>query len=126
MKVFIITAIPIVVAILLFQASRTRAAEQQRYKEVFESVFANSSTKPKYEQEYSYGYPAFTLTFASKAELDEAVSGKITDLFSQRIGEVCRNTGSKKHPFDAERAIWLTYEGELETMTANARSLGDD
>ena len=70
---------------------------------------------PKYEQTYNHGYPAFTVTFVTKSDLNESKAHGLTAQFSHKIGEICRDAGSKKFPFDAERAIWFTYEGEIVT-----------
>jgi len=121
MKALIVLLFLIAIAVLMVRTPKKRLMQQKHYKEAFESVFSNISARPRYEQDYSYSYPRFTIVFASKEELEESVAGGLTEKFSQKIAELCKDW-NKKYPFDPERAIDFTYEGELEKLVSKAQS----
>ena len=113
MKIFTLSVIALVVVAAVLRSRKRQKVQQQEYKDAFDSVFAELSAMPNYEQTYSYGYPAFTVTFATESDLEECNSLGLTKRFSEKISELCGGSGSKKHPFDAKRAIWFTYEGQI-------------
>ena len=86
---------------------------EQECKEAFESIFSDAIVMPKYEQLYAYGHPAFAVTFPTKSDLDNSIGTGYTKRFTEEIGEICQSRSDAKNPFDADRAIWYTYEGEF-------------
>ena len=64
--------------------------------------------------EYSYGFPQFTVTFGSKADLEAAKKNGLNQRFSKEIEELCKNTGSKENPFQVKRAIYFRSDEFLE------------
>ena len=125
MKTIALAITVLVIVVLVFRSISKQRTREQQYWAAFESVFSSLPATPKYEQRYSYGYPAFTVTFASKPDLDENRTNGLTERFTKRIGELCKDSGSKKHPFDAERAIWFTYEGEIDEIVARSQITRD-
>jgi hypothetical protein len=63
---------------------------------------------PSIEVRYSYGYPSITVRFKSAERLNAAKSSGLTDQFIEKIQTRCKDAGSKKHPYDAARAVWFT------------------
>ena len=73
-----------------------------------------ASEIPRLDITYSYGYPAFKVTFHTKLELQVADElGRNKD-FKREIDTLCKTHGPKNRPFSAEQAIFFTYEGWLE------------
>ena len=66
---------------------------------------------PELKVVHMYGFPAFTLTFASEEALQQAeASGGIAS-FRQTIQDLYGHAGSKRNSFDEKRAIHATYIG---------------
>ena len=78
---------------------------------VFAQVYANWSPLPEFKLSYSYGYPAFRVTFESKIDLNAAVEAGLNTEFLGLIGGLCKDYGSKRRPFRAEAAVFFTYHG---------------
>ena len=92
---------------------RTRLRRNHRkHLEALRLAFAPSERPiPHLKEGGSYGFPTFTLTFASEAELKQAEeSGRIA-AFKKTIQSYYAHMGSKGNPFDADRAVWATYKG---------------
>ena len=121
MKTIAISIAVLLVIVLMVRSTKMRKAREQRCRDAFESVFSDSTVRPTYEQGYSYGYPSFTVTFPSKADLQHSETQGRTKRFRDEITQCCEDSGSKKHPFDAERAIWFTYEGEIDEMRSKSQ-----
>src|SRR5215510_13310235 len=86
--------------------ARERMAARERLekncKAAFDTVYAQSSSRPKYAMKSSYGFPAFTITFSSNMELDEANKNGLNQRFSKEIEELCRNSGTEENPFQVD------------------------
>ena len=72
-------------------------------------AFAGYNPVPTLKVSYPYGYPAFTLGFASKAESVRAAASGAVDRFKRDMQLVCADRGRKEHPFDIERAVECDY-----------------
>ena len=116
MKIIAIFVAVLFVIALMVRSTKMRKAREQRFRDAFESVFSESTVRPTYEQSYSYGYPSFTVTFPSKTDMQHSDTQRRTKRFKEEIAQCCKDSGSKKYPFDAERAIWFTYEGEIDAV----------
>jgi len=90
--------------------------ESNRQRSIFSLVFEKfDSTKPNLIISSSYGYPSFKLIFKTKEDMDKAEREGFIKQFTIRIQEICQlpsDTGREARPFDAERAIYTTYEGK--------------
>jgi hypothetical protein len=88
----------------------------------FEALKAEFTQKglpvPELKEGNNYGFRAFTLTFASETELKKAKDAGCIAAFKQAIQGFYGHTGSKRNPFDAERAVWATYKGWQPRFTA--------
>ncbi len=86
-----------------------------RQRLIFQSVFKNFKwTKPSLKISRSYGYPHFTVTFKTKYDMDKAQEEGFIKQFTDQIQEICQSSsdsGTETWSFDAERAIFVTYEG---------------
>lgn len=87
----------------------------------FHRVYAAFHELPKLEISNSYGYPAFSVTFASKAVRQEAADAGLNEQFLQEIGQLCKGMGPRSSPFDANQAVFFTYRGWLEEEIAKAK-----
>ena len=85
-----------------------RARDAAAFAEIFEVL---GSSKPSLEVGYHYGFNYFTVTFSSEADMEKAESLGLIERFQDRIQELYGHRGSKRNPFDAERAVYATYEG---------------
>jgi hypothetical protein len=82
-----------------------------RVQDAFNTAFALSGRPfPHLEVGSSYGYPTFKLTFTSKAERTNAQDAGCIDAFKHAVQLIYLHYGSKENPFDADRAVWSTYE----------------
>src|SRR5262245_23680194 len=79
-------------------------------------VFGTQLIRPTVEASFSYGYPAFQLTFPSKELVASMKTAGLTDQFLKRIQESYRDSGSIENPFDAARAVWFTSTEELDEI----------
>lgn len=79
---------------------------------------------PELEDRYGhYGYPAFTLTFASEAALHEAEALGCIEAFKQAIQTLHAHVGGKQRPFDADMAVSIAYkEGQQSRFYYGRRS----
>ena len=82
----------------------------------FNNVYRQSSPRPKYKMEFSYGWPHFTVAFRSDSELATAHKDGRNQRFSNEIEELCKNIVSEERPFQVERAIFYTSEEYLENL----------
>ena len=84
---------------------------RRRHLDALKIAFASSDRPaPHLKEGNRYAFPTFTLTFASDAELKQAeVSGCIA-AFKQSIQSMHAHIGSRQNPFDADLAVWATYE----------------
>jgi hypothetical protein len=86
--------------------------DHRRHLAALSAAFSSSSLPlPRLKSSYSYGYPSFTLTFSSEAELKQAEESGFIAAFKQAIQSLYMHTGRKQNPFDADRAVWATYDG---------------
>ncbi len=86
--------------------------DHRRHLAALSAAFASSSLPlPRIKQSGSYGFRSFTLTFSTEAELTQAQESGCIAAFKQAIQSLYMHTGSKQNPFDAQRAVWVTYEG---------------
>ena len=90
--------------------------ESNRQRSAFNMVFEKfDSTKPNLIISSSYGYPHFELIFKTKEDFEKAQKEGFVKQFTIRIQEICQSpseAGKKARPFDAERAVYATYEGK--------------
>jgi hypothetical protein len=87
----------------------------------FARVYANWSLLPELKISYSYGYPAFQVTFKSKVDLNAAAEAGLNKEFLRFIGGLCKDLGTKRRPFRADVAVFFTYQGYISDVR---RSLG--
>jgi len=94
--------------------SRMRLSqEEQRDIAALRSIFSGDELKtPQFKRGASYGFPTFTLTFDSESALRQAEGSGHIGSFKQYIQSTYANIGGKQNPFNAEFAIYVTYEGQ--------------
>jgi hypothetical protein len=80
--------------------------------EILEQAFVKSGLPlPEFQYSDSHGFPHFTLTFPSEADLNLAEMQGCVTAFKQSIQELYKHRGGTKNPFDVERSVWCTYVG---------------
>jgi hypothetical protein len=88
-------------------------------------VYASSPSIPSLAVSYSYSYPAFTVTFPSKPELQAAADTGLNESFKREIDFLCKGRGPKPRPFTAEQGVFFTYQGWLQELHAQVGQSGD-
>ena len=76
--------------------------------------------EPKLKTATSYGFPTFTLTFATEEALKAAQTEGRLGAFKYSISELYGHCGSVSNPFDAARAVRATFEDWKLTFTTVA------
>ena len=115
-SVWICLGLAVIVFSYFFYGYLKLKALEKKCQAAFHTVYEQSSSRPNYAMKYSYGFPAFTVTFRSNMELEEANKNGVNRRFSKEIEELCRNTGTKAHPFQVEQAIFFASEETLEHL----------
>ena len=105
-----------------FALRRRRAKRDVALKFIFQDF---DGAFPSVKESSHYGYPSFTITFASKAELDRAEKEGLVARFIGSIQEIYAKCGTRRNPFSAERAVWATYESDMDEMKALLVKHGD-
>jgi hypothetical protein len=86
--------------------------QHRRHLDALRAAFGPSERPvPHLKEESSYGFPHFTLTFVSEAELRHAEDSGNIAAFKEAIQSLYAHTGSKQNPFDVDWAVWVTCEG---------------
>ena len=86
-------------------------------------AFAGYDPVPTLKVSYPYGYPAFTLGFASKAESVRAAASGAVDRFKRHMQLVCADSGTKENRFDIERAVDFDYPERKEEILDSVSTL---
>ncbi len=86
---------------------------------LFHRLFGSLAQVPQLKISWSYGYPAFEIAFASKAQMKEAQS--LSAAFKQELNGLFSSYGPVDRRFDAEMAVSLTYPGYIDDMLAAMR-----
>lgn len=95
-------------AICLIQTRREKARLLAAFRVAFQDF---NFPKPTLQMGTSYGYPTFTITFATEEDLKSAQADGRLGHFKHSISELYGHCGSENNPFDASRAVWATYIG---------------
>lgn len=116
-------------ALLLLSIVRTRTAHKRLQSESEASlarIYEAVPETPRLALSYSYGYPAFKVTFPSEQVLQAAADAGLNELFKRDIDAACRGHGPRSRPFNAEYGVFFTYEGALEAqMKEDSQSLDE-
>jgi hypothetical protein len=101
-------------AVCIVQSRREKA----RLMVAFRAAFGDFDyPEPKLKTGTSYGFPTFTLTFATEEGLKAAQAEGRLGTFKYSISDLYGHCGSSSNPFDAARAVWATFEGWKPTFT---------
>jgi len=85
----------------------------------FTTIYADVSPIPLLKTSWSYGYPAFEVTFQSKVQMEAAAP--LNAAFKRELGQIFRSYGVVDRPFDAELATFFTYPGHIEEILGRSR-----
>ncbi|MBN8458457.1 MAG: hypothetical protein J0M04_11535 [Verrucomicrobia bacterium] len=86
--------------------------EKARLMVAFRAAFTDLDyPEPILKTGSSYGYPTFTITFATEDDMKTAQADGLLGIFKRSISELYGHCGSESNPFDASRAVWATYIG---------------
>ncbi len=83
---------------------------RRRYNASFDQVFGDLPQRPTLKCEGSYGFPYFTVTFATRRDLLDAKNEGLTEQFATLIGTQFADWGDERNRFDARRAIHYTSQ----------------
>lgn len=118
MSLLLVVALVFLLCILglCFSAGASENKPAQLAEPVFAGIYGSLSPAPKLMVSSSYGYPAFEVTFISKAAFGQAAT--LNQDFKREINRVFRGYGSVGRPFDAELAVFFTYPGHIDELLA--------
>lgn len=86
--------------------------EKARLVVAFRAAFRDLDyPEPTLKTGSSYGFPTFTITFATEDNMKTAQRDGRLGIFKRSISELYGHCGSESNPFDASRAVWETYIG---------------
>ena len=88
-------------------------------------AFTGYDPIPTLKVSYPYGYPAFTLGFASKAESVRAAASGALDRFKRHMQQVCADSGTKERPFNIERAVEFDYPERRQEILERTQEIVD-
>ncbi|MBI5767400.1 MAG: hypothetical protein HZA93_06360 [Verrucomicrobia bacterium] len=91
-------------------STRRERDRAKRVDAAFREVYAQLSPLPVMEISGAYGFPAFKILFCSRPALEAASSRNAA--FKSEIGKIYRDYGTRSNPFDADRALLFTYDGQ--------------
>jgi hypothetical protein len=95
--------------VLIIRIGKRR--DHLRNIEALRLAFAPSGLAvPQLKDGNSHGFPFFTLTFPSEADLKRADALGCIAAFKQRIQTLYGHTGGKRNPFNVDYAVWATFE----------------
>ncbi len=116
----------IVVAAVIINRPYVRR-QQERIRASVEDALRRSYAplpiSPKLMMSSSYGYPAFEVSFGSKREMEAAAA--CSTAFKEEIATLFKSPtwfkgwGPFFQPFNADKAIFFTYDGYLDELRAS-------
>lgn len=116
---WLLLGLVVLVILMLSLASRQRKRVITNYQQVFREIFGEpSSGFPKLEVGSSYGFDSFTILFATREERAQPDRQNQVERFKTVIQQLCARQGGDSRPFDADQALFVSYDGELEERAA--------
>ena len=118
----LIAILAAVFAVLLVSSasSKPRTHDPVRLAEpAFTRVFGALSPTPKLKGSWSYGFPAFEVTFRSKSEMEGAAT--LNADFKRELNALFEDYGVADRRFDAELAVFFTYPEHIAELVAAHR-----
>jgi hypothetical protein len=98
------------IAILMFFLSAKAKEERRRVVSAFEAAFeVFQGAKPTLHIGSSYGFPAFTITFASATDMNAAEAGGHIAAFKKEIALLYAEGGWEAKPFNVDMAVLVTF-----------------
>jgi len=114
MQIFglVLLCLLVLIAVAVWRQQRLKRA----CRAAFLRVYAEWTPVPHFEMSSSYGYPAFTVLFKTKPEVQAAEQAGLNAAFLREIDELCKGRGSKTRPFEAKVAVFFAHEGYMEEL----------
>ncbi|MBL9143257.1 MAG: hypothetical protein JNM99_06190 [Verrucomicrobiaceae bacterium] len=107
------------VIFLLVLGSCQRRRDITNYQRVFREIFGEPTAGfPKLEVGSCYGFDSFTILFATREEVAEPARQIQVARFKAEVQQMCAHQGSEDNPFDVDRTVCVSYDGELEERSA--------
>lgn len=113
---YVVASLALVLGALLLTTNIRRAKLEQSSIAAFKHIYSVSVPAPSFSMRYQYGFPAFEITFQTKAQCEEAAQLGLNASFSKAIEGLCK---PKSPRFDVQRAIFFTYIGHNEELLAS-------
>ena len=98
---------------LIICRTRSNKRKSRNLNAFNENFDVLGDSKPTLEQGTCYSFTHFTVMFQSQRDMDNADQMGLTTRFKDEIQDLYGHTGSTDNPFDAERAVYVTYEGKV-------------
>ena len=102
--------------VLLLPATARKNSPEQVVQPVFFRIYGTITPCPALKVTWSYGYPAFEITFVSKADFECAADRNRE--FKRELSRLFVRYGSVDRPFDAELATFFNYPGRIQELLA--------
>lgn len=107
---YTILILALLLSLLIIRGRRRHLRLKSECEAAFSRIYATYPSPPSFEMSYSYGYPAFKITFESKLQLETATYTGINKAFKREINALCKELGSKERPFTADSGVFFTYQ----------------
>lgn len=91
-------------------ARRDQARRRAAIGSALQRAYAPLGTPPTCVETQSYGFPFFTITFATRGEMNAAAA--CNAVFKREMAKILKKETPKYAPFDAEKGIHFTYHNE--------------
>jgi len=85
----------------------------RRASAVIATTYASLQHPPDLRVKYSYGFPAFSLTFRNHLVLEQATRAGLNDAFLREMDALFAGCGQKGRPFRAEAAVAFSHRNFL-------------
>ena len=118
---YIIGAFVVLVAYGIFRGRRRMRFYESEGRAIFQDVYSGSLPQPIYQYRNSYGFPSFTIRFKTVNEKLRAEADGRNEKFKGSIGQLCKDAGGKKRPFDAARGVCFISQEELDAFVERVR-----
>ncbi len=92
---------------------------EQIVRPAFHRIYGALPSCPALKVSSSYGYPAFEIVFASKADFERAADQNSE--FKREIEGLFARYGAVDRPFDPELATFFNYPGRIQEMVAGSK-----
>ena len=117
-------AVLCVIGLLLPASGAPQNGPEQVLRPAFQRIYGPLPSCPALKVSWSYGYPAFEIFFASKADYERAADQNRE--LKREIGRLFARYGAVGRPFDPELATFFNYPGRIQELVAKGSVVSPD